>query len=590
MQKKLILIMRCFSLLILACSSLVHAGQVVTDEMRTWARDAIAQEKSLVGVAQDNTVAVLYFQNLTERQELDPLRKGMTVMLITDLAKIKELRVLERVRIQALVEEIGMGSSGIVEKGTAPQVGKFLKAQYLVGGDLGQGKKADLTVSSDLLDVPSESLKGQAASEGMVEELFRVEKELLFAIVKSLGFDLTPEKKKELQEPLSTNYGALFAFFQGIDASDRGEFGKAQSYYKKALDLDPKLFLAADAVQELDDLGLLAKKTGAGGRGKTYLRELRDRASFTDSLTPLYPVKRIRTPDQIQQREDLLNDLCPDDAGKTAPGLCGCGVADVDSDQDGAADCLDLCPDDPAKTEPGAQGCGVPETKDLCPDDPLKTEPGLCGCGVADIDTDQDGTVDCLDLCPNDPNKVEPGLQGCGEPETEDLCPDDPLKTEPGVCGCGVADTDLDNDTTLDCHDSCPNDPLKTEPAVCGCGVPDVHSDNDGVLDCLDGCPFDSFKTEPGICGCGTSDGDSDQDGVINCFDGCPSDSAKTDPGVCGCGVSDTLDSDEDGTVDCLDGCPFNSQLTEPDPVDGCGGGTLPLPVGATPVGLQGGR
>lgn len=34
-------------------------------------------------------------------------------------------------------------------------------------------------------------------------------------------------------------------------------------------------------------------------------------------------------------------------------------------------------------------------TSDACPSDPNKTQPGICGCGVADTDTDKDGTPDC---------------------------------------------------------------------------------------------------------------------------------------------------------------------------------------------------
>ena len=49
---------------------------------------------------------------------------------------------------------------------------------------------------------------------------------------------------------------------------------------------------------------------------------------------------------------------CPDDSGKVAPGQCGCGVADTDTDEDGVADCNDLCPQDPNKLEPGQCGCG----------------------------------------------------------------------------------------------------------------------------------------------------------------------------------------------------------------------------------------
>lgn len=108
----------------------------------------------------------------------------------------------------------------------------------------------------------------------------------------------------------------------------------------------------------------------------------------------------------------------------------------------------------------------ISSTVDACPDDPNKTEPGVCGCGVADTDTDNDGTPDCHDSCPNDPNKIAPGQCGCGHPDTDsdgdgvadcnDACPTDPNKIAPGACGCGTPDTDSDGDGIPNCHDNCP--------------------------------------------------------------------------------------------------------------------------------------
>jgi len=398
MHKKLFAVIFSFAFISLLCTVTTHAGQVVTEDLRNWARDAVAQEKSLASDIRDNTLAVLYFQNLTGRSELDPWQKGLTVMLITDLAQIKELQVLERVRLQALVEEIGFGASGLVDKASAPRIGRFVRAQHLVGGEFGQDASLSLAVASDLLDVPRESVLDSFGSQGMVEELFRMEKELLFGITDSLGITLSSEQKAALQKPLSTDYQALFAFFQAIDLSDRGEYDKAEQYYKKALERDPNLNLAADALQELSDLGLLGRERGNRWRGKSFLKELRERASFTDSLTPVYPVKRVRTPDEIVERERLMRpDLCPDDPLKTEPGICGCGEADVDSDHDGTMDC-----------------------DDNCPEYPLKTEPGICGCDKADVDTDLDGTLDCNDLCSTDPDKIEPGICDCGIADTEE--------------------------------------------------------------------------------------------------------------------------------------------------------------------------
>jgi photosystem II stability/assembly factor-like uncharacterized protein len=238
-------------------------------------------------------------------------------------------------------------------------------------------------------------------------------------------------------------------------------------------------------------------------------------------------------------------DDCPNDANKTEPGLCGCGVTDADTDADGTADCDDPCPNDAAKTDAGA-----------------------CGCGQADTDTDADGAADCNDPCPNDAGKTAPGLCGCGTsdadldgdttPDCNDPCPDDGLKVEAGICGCGMSDTDSDADGTADCLDGCIDDPNKAEPGVCGCAVPDDDSDGDATLDCNDGCPADAAKIAGGICGCGISDADSDADGTADCHDGCPADASKIAAGQCGCGQVDT-DTDADGIADCVDACPTDA-------------------------------
>ncbi|MBS1582350.1 MAG: T9SS type A sorting domain-containing protein, partial [Bacteroidetes bacterium] len=166
------------------------------------------------------------------------------------------------------------------------------------------------------------------------------------------------------------------------------------------------------------------------------------------------------------------NDGCPNDPDKIAPGVCGCGTADVpttyyaDTDGDGVGD-----PNAPL----AGYACIVPagyvaSNTDGCPNDPNKVAPGQCGCGTADTDSDSDGTADCNDGCPNDPNKIAPGVCGCGTADTDsdgdltadcnDGCPNDPNKVAPGVCGCGTADVpttyyaDTDGDGLGDVHNS----------------------------------------------------------------------------------------------------------------------------------------
>ena len=75
-----------------------------------------------------------------------------------------------------------------------------------------------------------------------------------------------------------------------------------------------------------------------------------------------------------------------------------------------AAVCADL--------DPGGGGGGGGST-DRCPSDPNKTQPGLCGCGVADTDSDGDNTPDCNDNCPNDYN---PGQEDTNSNNIGDVC------------------------------------------------------------------------------------------------------------------------------------------------------------------------
>ena len=91
------------------------------------------------------------------------------------------------------------------------------------------------------------------------------------------------------------------------------------------------------------------------------------------------------------------DDECPEDPEKTAPGTCGCGVSDADSDGDGTPDC-----------------------RDECPTDRVKLSSGTCGCGVSDADSDGDGTPDCRDECPSDSGKITSGLCGCGQSDDAD--------------------------------------------------------------------------------------------------------------------------------------------------------------------------
>lgn len=130
---------------------------------------------------------------------------------------------------------------------------------------------------------------------------------------------------------------------------------------------------------------------------------------------------------------------------KNSKDTFGFTVTNTDSDGDGVIDCSDVCVDNAWATENGA-----PETyNDVC----IKTsDANVCGETATN-----DGVIVCDGSCnaeePATPKAVD--TDGDGTADCIDSCAEDPAKTEPGICGCGVADSDQDEDGVLDCNDNC---------------------------------------------------------------------------------------------------------------------------------------
>jgi len=289
MKKSLCHILALILLVLIVLISPLWAGEVVTPNIKLWARKVLEEEKALRPIERRNTIAVLYFENKSGNPELDPLQKGLALMLITDLFAIRGIQVVERVKLQALVEEIGFGTSGLVQPGSAPRIGRILGARWLIGGEITKGS---IRIQSNILDAGEGKILGQPGVTGEMADLFRLEKELLFEIIKFLKIDITPQEREELRRYCSTNIRALTLLFRGIEASDRGDYEKAAQYYESAIKEDPKICVARGALQELNQLRLIKSQK----RSRELLNSLRDRSSLTDQLTPEDATKRTLSP------------------------------------------------------------------------------------------------------------------------------------------------------------------------------------------------------------------------------------------------------------------------------------------------------
>ncbi len=247
------------STILFYCAALAQAGQIITEEHRSWAKQIVEQEGQQVREATaPNSIAVLNLNNKSEQAQLNLLRKGLALMLITDLAKVEQIQVTERVRMQALLDEVGIGDSGPENDETTIRVGKLLGVHYSTSGNILADEANYFKIDLSVYEVLFKQIAGQPFVAGALDELYRLEKEILFQIIQLMNVDISPEKRAELEVPMSTDTDALLDFFQGIDYSDKGQYAEAAKMYNQALMKDPDLEMAASALQELKDVGLLA--------------------------------------------------------------------------------------------------------------------------------------------------------------------------------------------------------------------------------------------------------------------------------------------------------------------------------------------
>ncbi len=79
------------------------------EKARTEVQAAIKNEQSLtVASIPENSLAVPDFINVAASDTLAPLSRGLSAVLVTDLSKVSAFRVLERDRLKALLDELGM--------------------------------------------------------------------------------------------------------------------------------------------------------------------------------------------------------------------------------------------------------------------------------------------------------------------------------------------------------------------------------------------------------------------------------------------------------------------------------------------------
>lgn len=258
------------------------------------ARQALmAEGQRSVVATKDGSYAVFNFAIAGSGPDMVALQKALTAMTISDLAQIKGVSVVERTRMQALLDELQLGASGAVDPATAPRAGKLLGAEKLVVGSMNDAS-GTLGVASSVASTKQKALVGSFGVSETKARFFELQKQVVARIVEVNKIQLDPEQGRLLLRQYHTrSYEATIAYGHGLDSLDKQDWLAAQEHFARAAQLDPS-FMLARLARDHAPVGI-SLRVGQGSTAAAVGEKI-DAATMAQGISPASTGSHVVTP------------------------------------------------------------------------------------------------------------------------------------------------------------------------------------------------------------------------------------------------------------------------------------------------------
>jgi serine/threonine protein kinase/Flp pilus assembly protein TadD len=226
----------------------------------------IAPEKK--ATAEENKIAIMYFDNLADPADSSKLGEIITNLLITDLTESQYLKVVSSQRLYDILKLVGKEGVKRVDRAVATQVAEKAQAKWMLLGSVLQ-MKPQIILTSQLVEVEngnaiaSQKITGQAG-----ENIFPLVDDLSAAIKKDLSLPAAAQKEKErpVADVTTHSQEAYRYYLEGIDYTNKLYYAEAEKSFKKAMEYDStfamayfRLSMAAATLGDPEYKELLAK-------------------------------------------------------------------------------------------------------------------------------------------------------------------------------------------------------------------------------------------------------------------------------------------------------------------------------------------
>jgi len=179
----------------------------------------------------EKSIAVLYFENMNSEKESDYFCAGMTEDIITDLSKLKELKVVSRTDVLPFRNK---------EVNTR-HVGEALRVNYILEGSVRKAGNR-IRITAQLVSVRDGYHLWAERFDRLVEDIFDLQNEVSQKIVDALKVSLTDSERELLTQKPTDDLRAYDFYLRGRELlylKGRRNTEKAIEMFQNAVALDP---------------------------------------------------------------------------------------------------------------------------------------------------------------------------------------------------------------------------------------------------------------------------------------------------------------------------------------------------------------
>jgi tetratricopeptide (TPR) repeat protein/tRNA A-37 threonylcarbamoyl transferase component Bud32 len=191
----------------------------------------------------ENTIVVHDFTNITANPADDWLAGGIAETVTVDFKRISALKVISREMVARAVAQLPLQK---VTEEKMIDLGNMLKVRWIVWGAY-QKMGNTIRITARCTEVATGSLAGTAKVDGVIDDIFNLQDQLITSLMDTLHLALSRSEIKKIQIPETIELKAYEYYAKGRQLFyqfNLASLQEAQQFYEKAIELDPNYALA----------------------------------------------------------------------------------------------------------------------------------------------------------------------------------------------------------------------------------------------------------------------------------------------------------------------------------------------------------